>query len=263
MEQLPPPFNVSLSHKGTRAIIHINNINCQSDGEAARWIEDKEESSEQAKQFWLVRLGCLLKIHKDIECQLSYSSTEPNTKILLPPATLDNPWMHKIADFPQNYKLFAVKRRQTGRGSSPREDHYLCGVFFFLFSTHNLINPFFLGGPHKFRSPQEFYPHMHWLIDNTQGVRKKCICQYCDSSRTQKEINKIFPLPPCKTSPKGPTGPKKHQETRKLQAPRGVTTQRVMVRNRNSITTGPVSTLEHGRQKQRIVGFQRDDPFQL
>lgn len=137
----------------------------------------------------------------------------------------------------------------------------ICVVcFFFLPSVCGPANHFFSGGSKRYRSPQEFYPHMHWLLNNTRG---ECICKHCDHTRSQKEIDKIFHLPPHKESPKGPIGPKKHKRTKKPKAPRGVTSQREMVINRNSITTGTVSTLQHDRQEQRIIGFRRSHPFKL
>ena len=90
---------------------------------------DKEESSKRAKTLWLVKLGCMANIHLGFDCQLFHPSLEPNINILLPPAIFNDPWANRIADFPENYKLFAVKRK-AGAASSSREDHYLCGVFF-------------------------------------------------------------------------------------------------------------------------------------
>jgi len=138
----------------------------------------------------------------------------------------------------------------------------ICVVWSLFFYTCYLTDNFFLGGGHKYRSPQEFYPHMHWLLDNTQGVRNPCICQYCDPSRSQKQINKTFPLPPHKESAKGPRGPKKHKQTRKLQGPKGVTVKRGLIINRNSITSGPVTTLGDGWQKHKFIGYKTSHPFQ-
>ena len=136
-----------------------------------------------------------------------------------------------------------------------------CVVCFFLSSVYNFADHFFSGGNYDYRSPQEFYPHMHWLLKSTQGVEEKCICKHCNHPTNQRDINKIFWLPPHKESPKGPTGPKKNKKTRKLQAPRGVTSQRGMVMNRNSITTGPVATLGYEGQMQKAIGFKTSHPF--
>ena len=134
---------------------------------------------------------------------------------------------------------------------------YVC----FFLSCVQPCSPFLLGGDHTYRSPHEFFPHMLWLLNRAQGIDDKCICKYCDHSRTQKKINEIFPLPPCKEGPKGPRGVKKHQKTRKLQGPKGVTSQRGMVMHRNSITTGPVTTLGYDRQRLKIIGFKTSHPF--
>jgi len=65
MELPPLPIPVTLNQTGTGAILHIN---CQSDGQVARWMVDKEESDGWAKQVWLGKLGCLLKLHGNIKC---------------------------------------------------------------------------------------------------------------------------------------------------------------------------------------------------
>ena len=107
----------------------------------ARWMEGKEEGSEGAKQVWLSKLGCLLKLHGNIKCQWPCSPMGPNTKLLLPPDMFKDPWAYRIADFPEGYKLFEVERQAKGN-DPPTKDHYLCGIFisFFLSPMHNLTN---------------------------------------------------------------------------------------------------------------------------
>jgi len=154
----------------------------------------------------------------------------------------NNPWKYALSNFPGGYKLFAVERR-VREGSLPRKDYYLCG------------------GHHKYRSPQEFYPHVHWLLDNARGARTQCICQYCDPSRSQEEINKIFPLPPSKESVKQSRGMKSQKQTRKVKGPKGVTSKRGLQVNRNSITTGPLVTLGHDWRGYKVIGHERSHPF--
>jgi len=266
MDTMIPPslhFEATLNQEETGAILHIN---CQSDGKRAKWSKDKEEGSEQAKRVWLGKLGCLLKVHGNITCQCQFHSpVRTNTNLVLPPDIFNDPWSYRIADFPANYKLF-VKERQTEGDNHPQKDHYLCGrpppsppsppV-------HNITHHLFSGGERDYRSPQEFYPHLHWLLENAQGVSNPCICKYCDTSRTQEQINKIFPLPPSKENPKGPRGPKKQMKGRKHQGPKGVTIQRGMVANRNSITTGPVTTLGCYGEGQKVIniGHKTSHPF--
>ena len=126
MEILPLHINVMHNQDGNGAILHID---CQSDGKVERWMED-EEASTQAKNLWLGKLGCLLKLHGNIECQWLHSSMKTNTNTSLPPDTFNDPWAYRISDFPEHYKLFAVERQVQG-GNHPRKDHYLCGKFFF------------------------------------------------------------------------------------------------------------------------------------
>lgn len=217
MESPPFPINITLNKEGDGAILHANP---KSDARASRWAVDYEESTSQAKQGWLWKLGCLLKLHGNIE-YIFY-----------------DPWAYSLADFPKNYKLFSAGRRD----GPLRMDHYL------------------YGGKHVYRSPHEFYPHLHWLLDNARGVRKECLCKYC-SGKSQKEVGEIFPLPPNKKSPKGPRGPRSKKETRKIQHPKGVTTRRGLVFNRNSITTGPVTSLRDNWQEDRSIGYKTSRPF--
>lgn len=197
-------------------------MNCDSDARPTRWMRNHEEADNQAKNIWLGKLGCLLKLHGNIEYMFN------------------DPWAYRISDFPRNYKLFSVGRG----GKSSRKDHYLCG------------------GEHKFRSPQEFYPHLHWLLDNARGVKKPCLCQYC-SGETQDHVNKIFPLPPHRESPPGPKGPKNNNKKApiKLRQPKGVTTKRGLIYNRNSITTGPVTSLRGNWQEDKFLGYKTSHPF--
>jgi hypothetical protein len=103
-------------------------INCPSDGSSQMWMEG-EEASRQAKQGWLCKLGCLLKIHGNIKCQCSQCSTK-NTATLPPHTdTFNNPWHYRLSDFPNGYKLFAVARPATD-DNHQRKDYYLCGMFY-------------------------------------------------------------------------------------------------------------------------------------
>ena len=262
----PPPLHIDVTpnQEETGAMLHIN---CPSDGRRARWSEVKEEGSEQAKRIWLGKLGCLLKVHGHITCQWFLSPVGTNTNLSLPLDVFNDPWSYRIANFPENYKLF-VKERQAEGNNHPQKDHYLYGGSPLPLPppsppVNNIVHHSFSGGEHVYRSPQEFYPHLHWLLENAQGVSNQCICQYCDPSRTQQQINMIFPLPPCKENPKGPRGPKKHMKTRKHKGPKGITIQRGMLANRNSITTGPVVALGCYGEKQKIVniGHKTSHPF--
>jgi len=132
MELPPLPINVTINQAGTKAILHIN---CQSDGKVARWIEDKGEGDAWAKQVWLGKLGCLLKLYGNIECQWPHLSMEPNINTTLILDKFNNPWAYTISDFPENYKLFAVERQVAQGENHPRKDYYLCGMVFFLLSV--------------------------------------------------------------------------------------------------------------------------------
>ena len=105
-------------------------------------MKDEEESREQ-KQVWLVKLGCLLKLHGNIkEGEWFDLLLEPNVGLILPPDMFGDPWAYRISDFPMNYKLFTVKRQPKG-DSPPMRDGYLCGMSAFFFPVCSLAHPFF------------------------------------------------------------------------------------------------------------------------
>ncbi|GET02786.1 hypothetical protein RCL_jg11749.t1 [Rhizophagus clarus] len=64
-----------------------------------------------------------------------------------------------LTDFPKGYKLYA-HRKKYPKKKEERTDYYLFGR-------------------HKFRSPNEFYPHLLWLISDKSG---QCHCKYCTKS---------------------------------------------------------------------------------
>ena len=125
MESQPFQINITLNQEGNGALLHANP---KSDARASRWPMGYEEAESQAKQVWLGKLGCLLKLHGNIKCQWSSSPRGTNTNIQHCSDTFNDPWAYKISDFPENYKLFSAGRR----GSPLRMDHYLHGMFFLL-----------------------------------------------------------------------------------------------------------------------------------
>jgi len=136
------------------------------------------------------------------------------------------------------------------------------GFLLSLSLKHDVTDHFHSGGAQRYRSPQEFFPHMLWMLNTTQQINGKCICKYCDKSRSQKEIDEIYPLPPHKEYTGGPPGPKKHNKTqRRQQGTKGVTIKRALFINRNSITTGPLATPGPSRPGQKTIGFETSYPF--
>lgn len=122
--ELPPlTIEVSPSHNRAGAIFHVN---CPSDGSSQRWVE-REEASTQAKQGWLWKLGCLLKVHGNIECQNLQHLMGNTTHLPFHSDKFNNPWDYTLSDFPTGYKLFAVARSSTN-DNPQRKDYYLCGM---------------------------------------------------------------------------------------------------------------------------------------
>lgn len=78
---------------------------------------------------------------------------------------LENLWEKDGGDadqevgFPEGYRLYALPRTYNDRV----EDKMLFG------------HP----GHHRFRSPNEFFPHFKYLIEKAQGGTEACPCKYC------------------------------------------------------------------------------------
>ena len=202
--QSPPlPVRITLNQEGTEAILHFN---CQSDGRVERWLEDKEESSDQAKQVWLSKLGCLLRVHWDFECQWFDSPVELNTNTL-PLDKFNDPWAYRIADFPKNYKLFAVGR-QTGGDNSPREDHYLCGMFLSLFCI-TLLTISFQVGTMTIDLPKNFIHTCIGCSRVSKGLKKNASANTVIIPQTRGISTKFSGSHPTKKVPKDPQDPRK------------------------------------------------------
>lgn len=87
--------------------------------------------------------------------------------------TLPEPDYAMLYDFPKNYKLYVHRK---GHRHDPREDAYLYGSRYV----------------HVFRSPEEFAPHLKWLMDGSPlkpSGDPNCKCKYCDPTRKQREIS--------------------------------------------------------------------------
>ncbi|EFP76566.1 uncharacterized protein PGTG_02027 [Puccinia graminis f. sp. tritici CRL 75-36-700-3] len=75
----------------------------------------------------------------------------------------------KLKDFPTDYRLYTYIK-------GTREDQYLFG------SAH----------VYKFRTANEFLPHLQWLLWNQAGY---CLCKYCSGAKNQFEVNAALGLP--------------------------------------------------------------------
>jgi len=74
-----------------------------------------------------------------------------------------------LKDFPADYRLYTYIK-------GTREDQYLFG------STH----------VYKFRTANEFLPHLQWLVSNEA---MGCLCKYCSGAKNQFEVNAALGLP--------------------------------------------------------------------
>ncbi|EPQ57545.1 hypothetical protein GLOTRDRAFT_110620 [Gloeophyllum trabeum ATCC 11539] len=92
-----------------------------------------------------------------------------------------------LQSLPENYRLYTHKK---GDKDIPRTDAYL------------------FGGPHKFRSPEEFCLHARWLAlgspTKTFTNKPDCACVYCDKRYTQKQLNKMWGIVSATPARRGP-----------------------------------------------------------
>jgi len=125
-----------------------------------------------------------------------------------------------LQEFPEHYEMFMSV-------TPKRKDLYLYG-------SQNVL---------KFRSAQEFHPHLVWLMagmPNSPG----CECHYC-AGTSMKELKQKYPLP--STEPPLPvvrepsSGPVMHQDNRTGHV------DRTTYQTRNAIQTSTVRTKRSSR----------------
>ncbi|KAG0148563.1 hypothetical protein CROQUDRAFT_41188 [Cronartium quercuum f. sp. fusiforme G11] len=92
----------------------------------------------------------------------------------------------KLTDFPENYQLFTYTKGN-------RQDQYLIG-------SQTVL---------KFRTANEFLPHLHWLTSSNPTT--SCQCKYCSGIKTHSEVNLNLALgaqqPPKASRDKRKSGP--------------------------------------------------------
>ncbi|PLW40463.1 hypothetical protein PCANC_09363 [Puccinia coronata f. sp. avenae] len=103
----------------------------------------------------------------------------------------------RLKDFPNDYQIYTYTK-------GTREDQYLYG------STH--VN--------KFRTANEFLPHLQWLVSNKT---MDCLCKYCSGAKNQFEVNVAIGLP--NLAPKSrPDGNQSADRTKRPKRSRSPTT---------------------------------------
>jgi ribosomal protein L44E len=100
---------------------------------------------------------------------------------------------------PDAYKFFIHHTPNSAGKDGDRMDPYLFGPSFFRgpcsFSSLPLLLFSRTGSRAtlKFRSINEFVPHLHWLLVHGPDDNIKCACKYC-SKKTQTEVNQVVGL---------------------------------------------------------------------
>lgn len=126
-------------------------------------IDSMEPADEDIKKRWLKQLGqsaAKYVVKSAVEARGQRWTRSCSTA-----------W---LGDLPRGYKLYVHKK---GHRHAPRKDYYLYG------SCHVL----------RFRSINEFAPHLEWLMKGRpcgRNGKRCCECQYCDADVTsQQEVN--------------------------------------------------------------------------
>lgn len=132
-----------------------------------------------------------------------------------------------LAAFPENYRLYEhVKRAEDesknktvknhAGGGNERQDAYLYG------------HP--VGRKKRFRSPNDFYPHLFWLATDEEGDPDNCACKICcpeeiddkplaQSKKEPKQEPKQEAKPELKQDPKQDLRQETKQEPKPAQKP--------------------------------------------
>ncbi|KAL9054238.1 MAG: hypothetical protein Q9162_004271 [Coniocarpon cinnabarinum] len=115
-----------------------------------------------------------------------------------------------LADLPENYRLYEhVKFKANGEssqssktsknhaaGANDRQDAYLYG-----YPT---------GRKKRYRSPNEFFPHLLWLVTDEAGDPNNCSCKFCTPEEMEQDKEKekqpkaAAPAEPADTKQKAP-----------------------------------------------------------
>jgi hypothetical protein len=65
----------------------------------------------------------------------------------------------------------------------------------------------------KFRTINEFAPHLHWLLSNGPGSPTTCLCKYC-TGRLQGQVNSVLGLESGHSTPRAPRPQKPRMDPR-------------------------------------------------
>ncbi|GAA5898933.1 hypothetical protein JCM8208_005431 [Rhodotorula glutinis] len=144
-----------------------------TDGSSARWPADSERDPKHTvggRENWYEcpgpdegrHLTFREKLGEEMAKKLGLSDDDPSA-----------PWV--IEALPKGH-LFTVHHSVTSSNHA-RQDTYIFGS----------------AATHKFRTVNEFVPHLYWLLSHGPGDGLRCECKYC-TKKSQSDVNRIVGL---------------------------------------------------------------------
>jgi hypothetical protein len=138
-------------------------------------------------RIWLFKLGRMCAWNVLGKSRQNYTK-KANLSCLLIIAFIEGHW--SLRAFPKGYTVWCHTKGTVDDIGNARPDWYIYGKHnshVIIYIMINLMHH--TGGRSVFRSPEEFAPHLIWLMT---GRKTPCICQYCDRSRSQKTITALL-----------------------------------------------------------------------
>ncbi|GAA5925975.1 hypothetical protein JCM1841_006778 [Sporobolomyces salmonicolor] len=204
---IPPPlphYTVIRSSSNSKSNPHIIKVNDDvSDGDESRWppvAERQPNHKRDGREFWY---ECMPKDQARHRYFLEKVGEEVAKKLGLMKTTAGGKQEHWILDsLPKNH-LYTVHHCTTS-SNQPRNDVYVFG------SSATM----------KFRTPNEFAPHMYWLLVHGPDDGIRCECKYC-TGKKQGDVNRYLGLADGRSSSAAPEVKKKDKERLGERAKRG------------------------------------------
>ncbi|GAA5930109.1 hypothetical protein JCM3775_004517 [Rhodotorula graminis] len=173
----PPPlphYTVVRAARNSASSPHVIRIHDNvTDGSSARWPADNEcdpKHTVGGRENWYDCQGPDVGRHKMFREKLG---EEMAKKLGL---SDDDPSAHWVVEKLPKGHLFTVHHCVTSSGH-PRQDVYIFGS----------------AATHKFRTVNEFVPHLYWLLSHGPGDGLRCECKYC-TKKSQSDVNRIVGL---------------------------------------------------------------------
>ncbi|GAA5842519.1 hypothetical protein JCM9279_003606 [Rhodotorula babjevae] len=173
----PPPlphYTVVRSAHNSSSSPHLIRIHDNvTDGSKARWPDDSEcdlKHKVAGRENWYEcpppdqgrHKMFRDKLGEEMAKKLGLSDDDPNAH-----------WA--VENLPKGH-LFTVHHCVTS-SNHPRQDVYIFGS----------------AATHKFRTVNEFVPHLYWLLSHGPGDGLRCECKYC-TKKSQSDVNRIVGL---------------------------------------------------------------------